>query len=399
MKVLLLNQFFHPDHSATAQLATDLAEDLVLAGHQVTALAARGGYLGGERLPARELHRGVRIVRVHSTSLGKGSVPARLCDYTTFFCAAFIRALLLPRFDAVVAMSTPPLVATIGGALRTLKRTRFVYWLQDVYPELAVEFGVLGAGSLPARALDLASRATLKRADAVVVLGEAMGNLVEGKGVPPDRVHLLPNWSDGQAVRPVEAGSNEFRRRHGLDGKKVVLYSGNMGRGHDMRTLLDAARLLVGHPEVVFMFVGDGAKRAEVEAEARDLPSVRCLPYQPRSKLSESLSAGDIHVVSQDPGTLGLIEPSKIYGVMAVGRPMLYIGPATSEAACTVSRENIGEVVPCGDAPAAAAAILRLLRGGPALGTAARAAFERAYDRRLRTAAFELLLRSLDEGA
>ena len=395
MKVLLLNQFFHPDLSATAQLATDLGEDLVASGLEVTALAARGSYLGGGKLPGHEVHRGIRIERVRCTSLGKGTIARRLLDYATFYLSTAARALFSRRHDVVVAMSTPPLVATVGAMLRRLRGTRFVYWLQDVYPELAVEFGVLGARSLTARALDAISRLTLRSADLVVVPGDAMADRVLGKGVDPSRVRVVPNWADERALRPVPREANEFRRTHDLDGKRVVLYSGNMGRAHDLETLFDAARLLRGERDLVFLFVGDGAKRGAVEAAARELPSVRLLPYQPREGLSESLSAGDVHVVTQEPFTIGLIEPSKLYGVMAVGRPVLFIGPPGTEGARTVEREAIGEVVAVGEPAAVAAALGRLLHRSAELGARARAAFERGYSRSLRTARFGELIRTL----
>ena len=395
MKVLLLNQFFHPDLSATAQLATDLAEDLVASGLEVTALAARGSYLGGQKLPLREVHRGIRIDRVRCTSLGKRSIARRLVDYATFFLSAAARVLFSRRQDVVVAMSTPPLVATLGVMLRRLRGTRFVYWLQDVYPELAIAFGVVRAGSATARVLDGISRLTLRSADAVVVLGEAMAERVRAKGIDPSRVHVVPNWADERVLRPVQREGNAFRRAHDLAGKRVVLYSGNMGRAHDVATLLGAARLLRGEPDLVFLFVGEGAKRAEVEAGARELPSIRLLPYQPREGLSESLSAGDVHVVTQSNFTVGLIEPSKLYGAMAVGRPVLFIGPAGTEAAQTVEHEGIGEVVACGDCAGAAAALGRLLQRCGELGDRARAVFECSYTRSLRTARFGRVLRTL----
>ena len=398
MKVLLLNQFFHPYEDAVAQLATDLAEDLVAAGHQVTVLSARGGYQGGRQLPPRETWRGVQVVRVGATSFGKGSIAGRLADYATFYVSALVTALTLPRHDVVLATTAPPLVASIGAVLRTVKGTRFVYWLQDVYPELAVEFGVLGPRSPATWAFERISRATLRRADGVVVLGDAMAERVRAKGVAPGRVHVIPNWADGSGVRPVAHADNGFRRAHGFDGKRVVLYSGNMGRGHDLTTLLEAARRLRGEPDLVFAFVGDGARRAQVEAASRELPSVRLFPYQPRERLAESLSAGDVHVVTMDARTLGLLEPSKLYGVMAAGRPVLFIGPATSEAARTVVREGVGEVVANGDVDGAVSALKRLLAAAGPLGERARQAFDQTHDRRHRTMALGALLAQVIQG-
>jgi colanic acid biosynthesis glycosyl transferase WcaI len=394
VKVLLLNQFFHPDLAATAQLATDLAEDLVVAGFEVTALAAQGSYLGGGRLAPREEYKGIRIERVRCASFGKRSITRRLLDYGSFYASAAARVLATGRYDAVLAMSTPPLVATIGALRRSLRGTRFVYWLQDLYPELAVEFGVLRPRSLATRAFAAASRWTLRRADAVIVLGDAMGDRVRAKGVAPERVHVVPNWADEQAIRPVPHRENAFRRAHGLDGKRVVLYSGNMGRAHDVATVLEAARQLRDHTDLVFLFIGDGAKRLEVEAAARDLPSVRLLPYQPREILAESLSAGDVHLVTQEPFTVGLIEPSKLYGVMAAGRPVLYVGPPETEAAATVRRESIGEVVVNGDPGGVVRALGRLLADPLEMGARSRRSFQERYDRVRRTVQIAEILRS-----
>ena len=168
-----------------------------------------------------------------------------------------------------------------------------------------------------------------------------------------------------------------------------------MGRAHDLSTILGAARALRDDPELRFVFVGDGAKRAEVEAAARDLPSIRLLPYQPRERLSESLSSGDVHVVTQEPCTLGLIEPSKLYGVMAAGRPTLYIGPPGTEAARTVEQEGIGATVATGDVESAAAAIRRLLADREPLGQRARKAFAQRYGRKRRTSQFAAILRDI----
>src|SRR6202171_135586 len=393
MRVLLLNQFFHPDVSAVAQLATDLGEDLVTAGFRVTALATRGRYSGGARLPEREEYLGIRIVRVQSTSLGRGSIAARMADYGSFLAGAFAHVAIAEKPDVILAMSTPPFVAAIGAAMRSLRRTRFVYWALDLYPELAVEFGVLRRDSPATRLLDWASARILRRADAVVTLGEAMAARLVRKGAQPDKVHIVPNWADPDAIRPIPHEANPFRAAHGLDGKHVVLYSGNMGRGHDIETVLAAAESFRERNDVVFLFIGDGVKRDRVRAAACQNPCIRLLPYQPREKLSQSLSAGDLHLVTQDANTEGLIEPSKLYGGMAAGRPVLFIGPDTTEVARTVRREGIGEIVANGDLQGAKEAIVKLLQDGAGKGGRARAALERAYGRKRRTSEIAGILR------
>lgn len=392
MKVLLLNQFFHPDLAATAQLAADLAEDLVAAGHEVTVVATRGAYLGGGKLPRAETWHGIQINRVPSTSLGKANVFQQLVDYGAFYCSAFWRLMTCPRPDVVVVMSSPPLVATIAAAMQTWRGVPFAYWLQDVYPDLAVALGLMRAGSVTHRAFRAADRWLLKHAGAIIVLGEAMREHLAGKGYPQERIAVVPNWADGKSLRPIEPALNRFRRENGLDGKRVVLYSGNMGRAHDIATILEVARSLRAEPDVQFVFIGDGHYRQMVEDAARGSPNISLLPYQRREELAESLSAGDVHVVTQKPATLGLMEPSKLYGVLAVGRPVLFIGPAASEVGRTVVRERAGERVDNGDVVGAAAGLRRLLEGRAPGTPSIRQVFDEHYDRRHRTAQFEAVL-------
>jgi glycosyltransferase involved in cell wall biosynthesis len=259
---------------------------------------------------------------------------------------------------------------------------------------LAVEFGLLRRGSPVTRMLESAASVIVRRADAVITLGEAMAARLVQKGARPDRVHIVPNWADPDAVRPIEPAANPFRAAHGLDGKRVVLYSGNMGRGHDIETVLAAAGMLREREDLVFLFIGDGAKRPLVERAARGNPCIRLLPYQPRAALAQSLSAGDVHIVAQDANTAGLIEPSKLYGAMAVARPVLVIGPEATEVSRTVRQEEIGEVVANRNAQGAKEAIVRLLEDGEGRGERARAALERAYGRNRRTPEIARILKA-----
>jgi len=217
-------------------------------------------------------------------------------------------------------------------------------------------------------------------------------------GVPSERAVVIPNWSDPDVVRPVAHEMNGLRRELTNGARTVVMYSGNLGRGHDVATLVDAARRLRSWHDIGFTFIGDGAKRTDVEKAARELPNVRLTSYQPQDRLSESLSAGDLHLISLLGQVEGLIEPSKLYGIMAAGRPALFVGPSRSEVACTIQRERCGLVLRNGDAEGLAAAI-RELAANPseraAMGQRARTALEQRYARRVATARFRELLESL----
>lgn len=398
MKVLLLNQFFLPDLSASARIAADLAEDLAAAGHEVTAVASRGSYLGGGRLPRRERHRGVEIVRLPATSLGKGTLVRRALDYGTFQAAAALALARLPRQDVVVALTTPPLAGAAALPVRALRGSRLVSWVQDLYPEVAVAMGVLAPGSAAARAMAAVSRALLARSDRVVALGEAMRERCLAAGAAPERTVVLPNWADPAEIRPVPHAENPLRAELAAGAETLVLYSGNMGRAHDLATPLAAARLLRDRPGMTFLFVGDGARRGEVERAARELPNVRLSPYRPREALAASLSAGDLHLVTLAPELEGLVEPSKAYAAMAAGRPAVYVGPAGSEVARTLSVEGCGVAIANGDAAGLARALADLA-GDPArraeMGSRGRRATEERLGRAAATARFRALLEDL----
>jgi len=398
MKVLLLNQFFYPDLAATAQIATELAEDLVAGGLKVTALASRGTYLGGERLAARESHRDIEIVRLPATSFGKRTLLHRALDYASFYASAASRLATLPRYDVLIALTTPPLIAATGLVAKALKGTKLVYWVQDIYPEVAVAIEALRPRSLLARTMAAASRMVMRRADAVVALGEEMRKRCIAAGAQPDRAVVIPNWSDPAVVRSVPHDANDLRQELANGARTVVMYSGNIGRGHDVATLIGAARLLRGVCDISFVFIGEGANRGEVAVAARELPNVRLVPYQSRERLSHSLSAGDLHLIALSSEIEGLIEPSKLYGIMAAGRPALFVGPPRSEVARTIERERCGRVIRNGDAEGLTAAI-RELAGDPvereAMGQRGRAALEQRYARCIATARFRELLLSL----
>ncbi len=400
MRVLLLNQFFHPDLAATSQLASDLAVDLARRGASVTAVAGQASYVGSGRYPRRESWQGIEILRVPMTRFGRGSIAGRMSDYLSFLasCAAQLAALEAP--DVLITLSTPPLLSLLGS-LRKLasgRRTRLVYWVQDLYPEVAIQFGVLRENGLPARALSQMARASLESADAVVALGETMAERLEQKGASRERLHVIHNWSDGESLGQVPPEENWFLDQHGLRGKFVVLYSGNMGRGHDFETLLAAAEKLAGSKEIVFLFIGEGARRGEVEAAASRLPNVRLLPYQPRENLPYSLGAASLSAITMTDGLAGLIVPSKLYGALASRTPVLFIGPEQSETARVIAQSGCGMVFARGDVAGVSAFIEQLAHRrelGVTMGQRGREAFERRFDRTIATGRFAELLGSL----
>jgi colanic acid biosynthesis glycosyl transferase WcaI len=396
VKVVFVNRFFHPDLSATSQLATDLALH-VASRHEVHVVTSRLLHDDPRAaLDAAATHDGVTVHRVRTSRFGRAALPGRAVDYATFYLAA--RAALARtagRRDVIVAMTDPPLVSVVAASAARRSGARLVNWLQEVFPEVAQRLGVLRGpvGSAAKRSRD----ASLRDAAMNVVVGERMREVVSALGVPGERIRAIPNWADGRLVRPVERAANRLRADWDLGERFVVGYSGNMGRAHEFATLLDAAVRLRDDPSILFLFVGDGRQREWIEGEAgrRGLANIRFRPLQPRAALAESLSAPDVHVVTLQPALEGLVVPSKFYGVAAAGRPTLFVGDLDGEIARELARAGSGLAFAPGDAQGLAGAIAKLRDASEArlaMGRAARAHFEAHHDRAHAFAQWDRLL-------
>lgn len=364
-RVVFVNRYYWPDELATAQLLTDLAEGLAARGGQVVVIASHNGTA---RMPDRETRHGVEIVRVRSTRWGRRGMAAKAADYLTFALAArrALRARVRPG-DWLVAMTDPPALAPIAASVARRADARLVHWLQDIHPEISLALSgsrLLAALSGPwMRWRDAAWRS----AQACVAISRDMAGLVGERGVSPDRLRVIPNWAPGgDALVPVPAEQNPLRQEWGLAGKFVVAYSGNLGRVHALEPVLAAAAQLRDELGLLFLLVGDGPRRAALEDEARklNLTNVRFLPPQPRVRLAESLSAGDVHLVTLRPGCERCVFPSKLYGILAVARPIVFVGPPACELAEAVRRTGAGLTVDINE-PQALAASLRELRANP----------------------------------
>jgi colanic acid biosynthesis glycosyl transferase WcaI len=389
MRLIILNQFFYPDHSATSQLMTELAESLTEHGVEVTALAGRGRYNGGASLPAREDYQGVRIERAWATGYGKRNTFGRLADYLSFYVGASWKLLRLPRHDIVMALTTPPLIGLIALIVGRLRGMRVIMLVQDLYPDIAVALGTLNGRNPATRLLGVLSRMILRRADRVIVLSECMYEHVAAKVCDTTRVSridVIHNWADGEAIKPLGPEANPFLKEHNLENKFVVLFSGNFGRVNEFKTILDAARRLSECDDIVFLFIGDGAQGPEIERFKREheLANIRLLPYQPRETLSYSLGAGDASLVTLGEGLAGLSVPSKTYPILAAGRPIIFVGDCRSEVARLVRESGCGEVFAPGEAERLSTVIndwasdrVKL----EALGQQARSLFELRFDR------------------
>jgi glycosyltransferase involved in cell wall biosynthesis len=380
--VVLLNQYYAPAEAATAQLLTDLGEYLAREGYRVSVVCSRRSYPDPSvTFPARETLGGVIVYRSWTTGFGRGSRWGRMLDYLVFMVGASRLLLLLRDADVVVSLTTPPLLATAGLAAARLRGAQAVQWVMDVYPDLAFELGVLGRRTLSGRLLAAIAGFTLRRADAVIALGKTMASRLRAAGAPhPTVVH---NWADGEAIRPDPAAGDALRVEWNWRDRFVVLYAGNLGLAHEFDTVLGAAETLRDDKGVLFAFVGSGPRRDYVEQEVvrRGLGNVELRPHLPRHRLGESLPAGDVHLVTLRDAVGGLLVPSKIYGILAAGRPTLYVGPQEGEVAEILRRGRCGVQVAIGDSAGLADAIRLYVRDARRRGGDGRRARE-LFDRR-----------------
>jgi colanic acid biosynthesis glycosyl transferase WcaI len=294
------------------------------------------------------LHRGVEVVRVRSTAYDRSRLHLRALNYLTYLAESLREGLQAERPDVVLCMTDPPIIADVALIVARRFRAPLVVVSQDVFPEIAIELKRL-ENPVVIGLLRRAIRAYLERADRVVAIGETMRERLERKGAPPERLRVIPNWVDSSALTP-RPRDNGWAREHGLAGRFVVMHSGNVGYAQNLDALVRAATFLRDLDDLTIAIVGEGSRRGELVelAELLETDHVVFLPYQPRRVLSESLSSADVHVVGLARGLSGYVVPSRLYGIMAVGRPVIVAADAESETAQLVERVGCGVVLPPG---------------------------------------------------
>jgi len=307
------------------------------------------------RYAAAETLDGVQVRRLAWGSLGKETLGARAIGGALFLIQAVVRGLITSRPKAILITTSPPMAPIAGLLLARLRRAPLTLWLMDLNPDQAIMTGVVKPGSISARLLELANRTSARATDALVVLDSFMADRIDERWNIGKRLIILPPLALTEDIVPVPHDDNPFRKRHGLTGKRVLMFSGNMSLVHPLNTVLQAAAspTILADDRLVFVFIGDGSQRATIEAAMRRdrLQNVLLLPYQPLSELQFSLSAADVHLVSMGQAMVGIVHPSKIYGAMAARRPVVYLGPQQSPIGAIVTRFDIGWHVEHGDMP------------------------------------------------
>jgi colanic acid biosynthesis glycosyl transferase WcaI len=398
MHVSFFNRSYWPDVSATGQLLTELAEDLVrLHGWDVTVVA---GYplRSDASLASSDWRNGVHIVRAAGSTLDPRRFVGRATNYVSYFTSAAAKGLALRRPDVVVALTDPPIIGLAALAAAAKARAPFVFLCEDIFPEVASLLEDFHSDTVDA-VLTQVNRFLVRKATRIVALGETMKRrLVVGKGADPAKVTVIHNWADCGSVAPGPR-DNPFARQHGLVDRFVVLHAGNIGLSQDLEIVLHVAEQLRDRPDVVFVLVGDGAKKKALQdiAARRDLRNVMFLPFQPREMMDQSYATADVSLVSLKRGLAGVIVPSKVYNVLASGRPCIAAVEQDCEVADIIHRRDCGFVIAPGDASALRARVLELAADrerGVAMGMRARCA-SLQFDRPRQVAAYDAVLKEV----
>jgi len=388
-KILVIQQHFYPEIAATGQLLLDLCEDLVKAGYKVKIITGNPTEIPQEiqrrNILRKENYKGIEIFRLKNTTFNKYRMAGRVLNYLSFHFLVFFRALFSEKPDLVFVLSTPPFISFYGIMLKIFKGSKVIYNVQFI------------------GFLKKLSELIVRKVDRVVVVGEYMEKRIReellggirARTITSANNHIITihNWTDGNKIKVLEnkeAENNYLKKEWGLEGKFIVLYSGNIGYLHEFDTVIAAAESLAkeGTKEIVFVFIGEGIKKRYIEEKGREkgLDSILFFPYQPRKMLIYSLGLADVSLVTLEKGFEGMVVPSKIYGILASGRPVIAVVGGESEIVDIVREGNCGRVVKIGDYQALVDGIMNYYKDREKCredGLNGRRCFEKNFDRKI----------------
>ena len=397
-RLLVLSQVYVPDPASVGQHMADAAAEMARRGWDVRVLASSRGYDDPtKKYKLRETIDGVDVRRIPLSSFGKKALPLRILGALSFMAQVTLRGLLGRSNDVLLVSTSPPMCLVAAIIISTFRRARVKFWVMDLNPDQLITLGKIRAGSFPARVMDFFNRLILRKATDVIALDRFMAESLVKKLDVRDKVSVMPPWPHMDLEQPIAHADNPFRDEHGLQGQTVLMYSGNHGIALPLETYLKAAIRFKDDPRLRFMFIGGGVRKKEVEqAITEHKPAnMSSLPYQPLERLRFSLSAADVHVVTMGDEVVGNIHPCKVYGAMAVARPILFFGPRPSHVADLLDRYRIGWSVEHGDvdgAERAIALIADLAATDPAalaeMGARAKHATDTTYSKRALMARF-----------
>ncbi|MCH1510024.1 MAG: glycosyltransferase family 4 protein [Akkermansiaceae bacterium] len=344
--LLLISQVYVPDPAAVGQYMADVAEEMGAQGWKVTVFTSNRGYDDPSlEFPATEIANGVTIKRLPFSSFGKKSILTRLVGQSIFCLQAILRGLFLPKVSSILVTTSPPIGGMVGWFISLIRRIPFNFWVMDLNPDQAIAQGVVGPNSLPARIFNFFNRRLLRRASRIIALDEFMAANVRKKTPNLDnKILVLPPWPLEQALEIIPRDKNPFIKKHQLEDKFVLMYSGNHSPVHPLDTFLDTAKALANDERFVFLFIGGGKGKQAVDdfIASKEPGHIVSLAYQPLDQIKYSLSAADIHLVSMGAPMIGCVHPCKFYGSMLLAKPILYLGPPDSHIGKIIEETDAG---------------------------------------------------------
>ncbi len=360
---LIISQVYIPDPASVGQHVSDAGTEMARRGYRVVAYVSRRGYDDPTKVyTKRELLNGVEVRRLPLSSFGKSSIAVRLLAQWLFLIQAIFHGLFTRGVCGLMVSTSPPFCGLAGVIISKVRRAKLKYWLMDLNPDQMIALGKTTERSLMSRVFNLFNRWTFTQASDIVVLDRFMGERVQKKLDVAAKTHTMAPWPHEDKLENIPHSENPFRKDQQLDGKFVVMYSGNHSPANPIRTLLDAAERMQDDPRLLVLCIGGGGGKKEVEDKiAAGVKNIRSLPYQPFDKIRFSLSAADVHVVSVGDDVVGIVHPCKIYGAMAVSRPVLLLGPKPCHVSDIIEKHRIGWHISHGDIDGAARTLKEIL--------------------------------------
>lgn len=395
-KILIIEQNFYPEVAAAGQLLLDLCEDLIRVGYQVKVITRNPKELFQKKIKIsrRENYKGIEIVRLKNTALNKYNMIGRVINYMTFHLSIFFYIIFSERPDLILVLSNPPFISFHGLILKTFKKCKVIYNVQDLFPDLAVELGKLRNKTF-IFILKTLSKYIIRKMDKIVVVGEYMERKIKEevlKDMETNHIVTIHNWADGEYLKVIDKKDNHLGREWGLEGKFVVLYSGNIGYLHEFDTIIFAAEDIQNkeYKDIVFIFIGEGIKKDYIrkKAEEKGVNNILFFPYQPRDRLNYSLGLANISLVTLEEGFEGMVVPSKIYGILASGRPVIGVAGGESELTEIIREGKCGRFVKIGDYMTLSRVIIEYYKNPQKCikeGMSGRKYFEKNFDRKIAT--------------
>lgn len=384
--LLIISQVYVPDPAAVGQQMADAAAEMARRGWRVRVLTANRGYEDPSvKYPNHESIDGVQVHRLPFSSFGKRSIPIRLLGASLFLLQAIVQGLMTRNLACILVSTSPPICPIAALVIAAIRRVPIKYWVMDLNPDQMIALGRLTPTSLPVRVFDVLNRVILRHAQAVVALDRYMANRLLEKQPIGEKLTIIPPWPHQDQLEQIPHESNPFRQEHGLEGKFVIMFSGNLSIASPATTILEASLKLQDLQQLVFVFVGGGLGRLELDrfVEEHRPPNILTLPYQPLAKIRFSLSAADVHLVTMGEQIVGICHPCKVYGAMAVAKPILLLGPSQCHIMDLIREHRIGWQISHGDLDGAEAIIRQIVAATPnelaTMGSDAWTAVDRRY--------------------